>query len=281
MNNPVKVLAGGTLGDAFLIVCRLKALHDIYGVNFELTRPSRPSNVYFDTPIASLFSLIPYVEYIGHRTDCASIYEHGTDDDRVGLRKLGYDICPISTAGIQSVFDKYTTPTCFFTVDSPDIALDEDPIVIQVQGGKYQALHGHMRGFALKTLYDMCEYFIKAGNSVYLIGVNHPILADDDKLEKLAEETGAHNCVGKTTLVEAISMVSRAKYFIGFDGFFTFFAPSQRVKTLQFSHLEYNPRIDFECPCWFDYTTMIRPIPAGAPIIVPMEMLERAVCKEL
>jgi hypothetical protein len=82
--------------------------------------------------------------------------------------------------------------------------------------------------------------------------------------------------VGKTdNLIDAMKIICGAKFFIGFDGFFSFFAPSQRIPTLQFSHLACNPRMSYDpcldgCGDWFNYSVLCRPIKTGRPYMVNM-----------
>ena len=283
-DRPVRVLTSGTLGDALLCLCRMYRIHEMYGVTFDVTRLTRDEYAYFNEPIADLYSMSPIINFEGYRSDLIHEFENNDGktpegrEIRRGLMRFGYDICPMDAATIRMQFPDYDVPKCFPKLEIPEIEIDDNAVVIQVQGGKYKAIHGDMRGFSSTSIGSMCEYLIDKGHSVYLIGVAHPMLVERQKLEEMSEELGVHNWVGKTKndFGRVISLIAGCKYMIGFDGFPTFFAASQRKWTIQFSHLKYNPRIDYECICWKEYTTLIRPIPTCGRLNVPFYLFDAA-----
>ena len=89
----------------------------------------------------------------------------------------------------------------------------------------------------------------------------------------MERELGVHNLVGKTeNIVEAVSFVVGATFFIGFDGVFSFVAASQKVPTVNFSLLSPNPRYQEDtCSEWRKYTILIEGIPGATPIMLKDE----------
>lgn len=282
------MLQGGTLGDAHCIYCRLYRIWELYGVEFEWTRTCSPWYTYFDKPIAEYFSRVPIVNFKGSRTDLTKMYK--TMNGRRQIEKeYGYDLVCSTFGDIRRLFPRYDRINCFPKYDYEYMGNGTDPtVVIQVQGGKYKGTvwhdgqsspHGDLRFFHPVFVKEMSEFLYADGFEVVLIGV-------EDKYTYRKEEYNFDNVInriGKTTVDVALDYIASASCFIGFDGVFSFFAPSMRVPTIQFSHLETNKRMMFDaadncgdgCEKWFGYTEIVRPVPTCRPLTIPMDQFKK------
>ena len=271
-----KVLFGGTLGDAFLDLCRLARVHEIYNVVFTAVRASAFEYRYFDKPISELFSLTPYVNFLGASIESVDeqVYLNYIINGVPDLSK-SFDIVSCTNDNMKKLFPRYSSPQCFPNITTPTVSCENKYCIIQVQGGKYKkveavegktAVHGDLRGFLERGVATMCRYLNNLGYFVYLMGVSTPVHRAS-YYDGLEDSFDVKNLMDNTNLVEAMGYIKNAEFFIGFDGFLSFFAPSQRVPTLLLSHLPCNPRFEIVgdnkdgCLTWKDYVEFVRPLP--------------------
>jgi hypothetical protein len=193
----------GALGDTYLILMYLKLLG-----NYPITVKHYYCVPHYFPSIRELYGLLPnvVVEEVGH----------DNFDDPVILRRMGHKIK-------SSLMLNYDLPTKLDR-DHPEWnlptydGLPDNYSVLATRSGNHLAKNNTARAM-LPTEIERCVRAAKY--PVVLVGDKHAVAAK-----------GTIDLRGKTTLTEALGIVSRAKQFFGSQGLLCFVAMSQKVPSV-------------------------------------------------
>jgi hypothetical protein len=230
-----KCIGGGTLGDAFIILCKLFFLHKNFNKQVELTRYTSHPNL---NPIIDLL-IKEYFPFVSHKY----IICNGMQDelDKTYSASFSYpviNICANKWGKSEPFF--MAEPSYVEMEPFPDLAVPYYPkskkyrIGIQVQSGK---VGGNFKGFSSKWLISVINLLSK------LDYVEVILLGDDFLgyrfLEKLQCYKSVNNMLGKTKFIEWLGVIKSCDLLITPEGFPAFFSMSQKIKTITF-YSDYN-----------------------------------------
>ena len=217
----------GTLGDAFIVLCKIYNLHKKTGKKYKLYRYSSWPEM--DIPIMKLIELFDYIEY---PEKCRTV-------------KNKYELINILTGEetyINPSWNGYTDES--WNKDPEGISMDPFPnlglnswpkvnnlkrIGIQLHSGKSK---GNFKAFSFTWLDKVLKYIPANKYEIHIYGTGDGLKNSSIKL--LTTKYGLYNHVGKTDFKEWIFMLAGLDFLITPEGFSAFFAMSQRVKTLAF-----------------------------------------------
>jgi len=221
------VIFGGTLGDAFITLCKLYSQHKLTGAHFRVIR----YNLYdtLDPLIEEMFKITPVAEYIVPYTRFDSL-----DDLYTAIKR--YEHPYVNVRWEADEFESYkfdyirSDPFPIFQLPEVDVDSSHLRVGIQLHCGS----HRNFRGFSIRWLRGVRNYLPKDKFSIYLMGTGAGCY-DKHELESLCKKYHIVNLVGKTKFTEYMGHIKRMDYFISLEGFGPLFAMSQRVKTLLFN----------------------------------------------
>lgn len=222
-------VTGGTLGDAYIVFCKLFDYHRRTAKQIRLIRYS--STTELDEAITQLFKAAPYVQLEPcRRTN--SIKE--TDDS---IKKAAEDVSFINQMyngrddGIGLTDSEYMKmePYPTFDVPVPELNSDKFNIGVQLHSGK---VNGNFKGFALRWLAAVRSWLPQEEFDVYLFGTGAGY--NMKRVARFCKRYSIRNYVGKTDFFEWLGYIKAMGFFITPEGFSAFFAMSQRVRSLVF-----------------------------------------------
>ena len=232
----------GTLGDAFIVLCKLYVQYKTHGRHFRLIRHSmRPE---MDKPIAQLFGATPFIDYV---TPCRAF--DNLDDLHQALRNSGYDC--INTHWQKGEGETYPldyddlnpypvlqTPTVTVPQDLPNIG-------IQLHCG---AEGSNFRGFSLSWLAKVRKMLPPEDCHIHLFGTGAACY-QKSLVEALCREHKINNLLGQCSFTQWLSFIKSMDIFISLEGFAALFSMSQKVPSIVYN--QYACRIDRSiCPRW-------------------------------
>lgn len=224
---PITFVTSGTLGDCFIVYCKLYDYHRRTGRNVRLIRYSRHPQ--HDGVISTLYSQVPFVEYelpcrplpsprylwnLVDKMPAGHYYINANHDGAAN------SIAPDPDFIRMEPFPKY------HTVSRPSMIEDGFHVGMQLHSGKPG---GNYKGFALAWVGKLISAFQNQPITWHLFGTGdgyNPL-----ELEQLSQGWGVWNHVGKTGFLEWVASIKRMTAFITLEGFAGYFAMSQRVPT--------------------------------------------------
>lgn len=195
MMEQARFRASGTLGDTYIIACKLLAMADMPIVMEHKTKCD-----YWHGKIREIYDMVPHVrvEFV--------------EEDNPELMRISEGVHeePLN----MEYFPQWSVPTKF--------NFDMDYAVVQAHAGKPLSKDRELDGLTNTKWFnkEYIEYLIES-NDVPIV-----LLAD----EEMYNEIG--NCINLTkwtTIYEALYLISQAKYFVGFEGMLGFMALSQEI----------------------------------------------------
>ncbi|MBU3621119.1 hypothetical protein [Polynucleobacter sp. CS-Odin-A6] len=227
---------GGTLGDAFIVACKLYKYHSDTAKICKLIRfTSHPSE---DSSVQALYKYFPYIS-------TESVLCNGIDDEIKKLESASKVLIPINSRadGKAPQGLKFFQDPDYIRMDPfPKLSLKVEKsnilkrVVIQVQSGKQRE---NYKFFDKSWLRKLVDYLATSEDlEIILVG---KVEAGENFYEELAKTQDRRsynkriiNLVNKTTLEEWLCVIAAADFFISPEGFAAFFAMSQRVRSLVF-----------------------------------------------
>ncbi|MBN2373084.1 hypothetical protein JXL19_04790 [bacterium] len=219
----------GTLGDAFIVYCKLYDHWKKTGKNIKLTRYDR--NVYFDNPISELFAVTPFIEY---QIPC--IYVKNKNEL---IQKIKSPEMPYINACWFSQNDPFPQDPPYIKMDpypesfiEPFKNIGHDPkinIGIQLHSGKRKT---NFKGFSIAWLKSLRRILPDSRYNILLLGTGDGY--NKKRLDLFCRERSITNLVGKLPIKEWLRNILSLDFFITFEGFAAFFAMSQRIHSLVF-----------------------------------------------
>ena len=219
----------GTLGDAFLVLCKLSDYHKNTGHNVRLHRQSE--FIEFDDPISKLCSLFPYVEYV-----IPSTYF----DSKSGLKRPSFNGDYINTT-ISGISAKEFPHDPQYIDFDPYPILDLNPasfpktslnIGIQLHTGKLATNYKGLSIEWIKSVITFLNIHFDKKIVFYIFGTGEGY--DDKDLNELLNLPNTNFLVGKTSFVDWVSSIVSLDFFITPEGFSSYVAMSQKIPSLVF-----------------------------------------------
>ncbi len=249
------VVFGGTLGDAFIVFCKLHSVHQTSGTQFNLIRYDLHPE--YDTAIAELFRLSESLHYEIPCTKFQTVAKV--------LEAIGH--CPHPYInGKWEKNEEETLPLDYTSLNPfPDIPLElptfanSNPRVgIQLSCG----LEGHnFRGFSLDWLAKIRRSLPAERFDLYLFGKlaegSQSAYRHDD-IARIAHQHGVITLVNSLSFKQWIGYIKSMDYYISMEGFSAFFALSQKVKVLLFNQQPYRQHLEGSIhPAWRAYSHIL------------------------
>jgi hypothetical protein len=219
----------GTLGDAFIVYCKLYNYWKKTGERVRLHRYSTHINL--DKTISSFFANIPFAEY-ALPCKCTDNPEDIGKDELLAAPYVnvywdgnarGEDI------NDPEYIEMEPNPPVFI---QPDARSDKKKFCVGVQlnCGSYQ---GNGRGISLGWVRKLRKTLPADKYSISIFGV----LGEKDdinKIEAFCSKNNIENYIGKSPFTTWLSQILALDFFITFEGFPAYFAMSQKVQSLVF-----------------------------------------------
>ncbi len=260
-DTPATFVTVGTLGDCFIVYCKLYDYHCRTGRKMRLIRYSRyPEH---DAVITALYSQVPFIEYESSiRASPAPEYLRNL----VANLPTGHYFVNIHHTGIDH-----------FIASDPDFIRMEPfpeyhPAVfppieaglqmgIQLHSGKPGA---NYKGFSLAWLDKFMKAVQRQPVTWHLFGTGDGY--NLSKLEKFSRQRGIRNHVGKTSFLEWTAFIQMMSAFITLEGFAGYFSMSQRVPTYVYTPL---PRATLRrTPLAWRENNVIVDISGDSPVLI-------------
>lgn len=190
--------ASGTLGDTYIIACKLMAMDD--GL---ITIEHKTKCDYWQSKIRELYDMVPNarVEFVN---------EENLELERIseGIHEAPLEI---------ELFPEWDLPTRF--------SFDMEYAVVQAHAGKPLDVHHKFGGLSnAKWLSKSFIELMIAENDVPIV-----LLAEE---EFYGQIRGCINLTGMTSIYDALHLISQSQYFVGFEGMLGFMALSQSVRSV-------------------------------------------------
>ena len=240
---------GGTLGDAFIVLCKLYTQHKTDGKHFRLIRYStRPQ---MDGVIEDMFKTVQFVEYL---TPCQSF--NNLDELYQALGNTSYRI--VNAKWERGDLETYSfdyealNPYPIFEISKQNVSRDAVNIGIQLHCGAEGA---NFRGFSLQWLEEIRRRFPLEGFCVYLFGTGAACY-QRTAIDDICRKYGINNLVGKISFAKWLSYMKSMDIFISFEGFSAFFAMSQKVPTILYNQYIYGVNKSLH-PVWKENNAVI------------------------
>lgn len=219
----------GTLGDSFIILCKLFDRYQKAGESFKLLRYSQHPDM--DAMITRLFSLVPFISY----PESCRVVENGKEiEERVKTSKHPY--VNIRWDG-KAKKDFKEDPENFDMAPHPSIEIDKQniglknkyTIGLQLHSGKAE---GNFKGFALRWIAHLRHWLPIDTYDLYLFGTGGNY--NKRLLNQMCKKLEIKNLVGQTDFIEWLKYIISMDFFIAPEGFPAFFAMSQKIPSLVF-----------------------------------------------
>jgi len=219
----------GTLGDAFIVYCKLYDYWKKTGKNIKLTRYDR--NVYFDKPISELFAITPFIEY---QIPCIYVKNNKELIDKLKSSDTPYiNTCWYSKNDPLPQDPPYIKMEPYpeaFIEPFKNIRNDSRMTVgIQLHSGKRKT---NFKGFSIAWLKRLRSLLPDSRYNIVLFGTGDGY--NKKRLELFCKKYYIKNLVGKLSLIDWLQHILSLDFFITFEGFAAFFAMSQRIHSLIF-----------------------------------------------
>lgn len=235
------VVFAGTLGDAFIVFCKLLSISVTQGRKFSLIRYDlHPA---YDGSIAELFRLAPSLHY---QTPCTQFKTIPDIFEAMRTCPYPYVNSKWSRNDEETYSFDYTALNPFPELDLkiPSLPYQRPRIGVQLSCG----MEGHnFRGFSLGWLRKLRRALPIDQFDIYLFGklssaYPQSYLVGD--IEGYARRYGIVSLVNKLDFKDWLAHMRAMQYFISMEGFSAFFAMSQRVKVLLYNQQPYREHID-------------------------------------
>lgn len=255
-------VTGGTLGDMYIVFCKLFDHYRRTGRRIRIIRYSCTNEL--DGAIKQLFKLAPYVQleplcrtnsdnesidsiremakqypfinqtYHGHPTNVVFSPENKTFDgltDPEYIKMEPFPICDI--------------PAC-------DIEQDKFHVGVQLNCG---SLGRNFRGFSLKWIARLSSSVNELKVIIHILGTGEGY--EKSELNQLNIIPNIRNWAGETSFLEWLSLMKSMDAFITLEGFPAFFTMSQKVPTILYDQFAYG--IDNSIhPLWRENNTILK-----------------------
>ena len=251
-SNTDTFVTSGTLGDMYIVLCKLFDYHRRTGKQVRLIRYCSITEL--DGAINQLFNIAPYIELQPcHKTashdetvDCikdatknfafiSPMWDTQLDDSRFAS----------ADKTLEDYADpKYITMDPFPTLDIPVRDLGEDifHIGIQLHCG---SVGRNFRGFSLEWVAKLSHKLRDLKVTIHILGTGDGY--EKSELKQLSQIPNMRNWVGETSFSEWLSLMKSMDAFIALEGFPAFFAMSQKVSTILYDQFSYGILIH---PLW-------------------------------
>lgn len=200
MMEQARFRASGTLGDTYIIACKLMAMADM-----PIVVEHRTKCEYWHSKIKEIYEMVPNVsvEFV--------------EEDNPELMRISEGVHEEPTN--MDYFPKWCLPVKY--------SFDMDYAVIQAHAGKPKIEDDRLYGNSNAKWFspEYIEYIISA-NDIPIV-----LLADEEEYWNIK---GCINLSCQTTIYEALDLISKAKYFVGFEGMLGFMALSQKTSSTLF-----------------------------------------------
>jgi len=273
------ILFSGTLGDAFIVICKVYNIHQKTGERFNLFRYSIWPGM--DSPIRQLTELTGFIEY---PEKCRTVKNVGETIREVVRAKEPY---------INPSWNGYTPESWNQDPDGinmepfPSLNLDswhkentKNRIGIQLHSGQ---VGGNFKGLSLNWVDRILKFIPRNEYEIHFFGTGDGL--NQRKINRICLDHGINNHIGKTDFKQWLSMLAGLDFLITPEGFPAFFAMSQRVKTLVFYtdyqilgrvHPEWRKRNILMSAGWRDmpsriYNLVYKSIYRRAPDLAPIK----------
>jgi ADP-heptose:LPS heptosyltransferase len=218
-------LFSGTLGDAYIALCKLDSRPD----RFPCTLQRMCRDAGSDVAISELASLFANVEYLPEFIQFETIPEmrdyafaHARQYISIFFDGHGRGNEPDDAGGIA--FNPYPK----LDLMRPPLSTNAPHVGIQMHSGSRAE---DQRRLDIDWVMDIAELLAESKVETVLLGTGDPF--ERTELERLRElPPSATNLIGCTSLLEWLGYLSAMDYVISPDGLAAFFAMSQRVPTL-------------------------------------------------
>lgn len=247
--SPVILAFSGTLGDAFIVLCKLYSQHKITGEKYRLIRYSLHPGM--DVPIEKMFKTVSFIEYLMPCKKCENV-----EEVVISIKKSKYKV--VSTRWQEDEFETYSIdynnfdPFPKVKTTELHLASEHFNVGIQLHCGSEGA---NFRGFSLTWLNKVREIMPSNKFSIYLFGTGASCYSKSE-IASICEELKIINMVGKTDFHTFMGYIKAMDYFISLEGFGALFAMSQKVKTLLYNQYPYG--IDGTVhPQWYNHGMII------------------------
>jgi len=270
-------VAGGTLGDMYVIFCKLFDYHRRTGKRVRLIRYSCATEL--DGAINQLFKLAPYVELEPCRKTSSNDETVVRINDATRNFAFINNIFDGRSGGQRCVsadktLEGHTVPEYirmepFPTIDIPlcDLGADRFHIGVQLHCGSFGR---NFRGFSLKWLAKLSRKLKNLKTTIHVLGTGDGY--EKSELKQLNRIPNVQNWAGETSFSEWLSLMKSMNTFISLEGFPAFFAMSQKVPTILYDQFIYGIGNSIH-PAWRKNNIIIR---------IPPNMLVRKIrCWEI
>ncbi len=242
------LLFSGTLGDAFIVLCKLYGRHKVTGEYFRLTRFS--SHPQMDGVIEALFKAVSFAEYVtpcqiatSHNDLCRKLNESPYDYINAKWDSSEYSIYPDNQKDVE-----YNP---FPELNLEPVELKGKNLGIQLHCGTV----GHnFRGFSVNWVVSLAKRLENLEVTIHVLGTGSGY--NKHELEQLGQISNIRNWVGKTKFLEWLSLMKSMDAFISLEGFSDFFAMSQRVPTFLYNQYIHGIMGSIH-PAWRDTSRIV------------------------
>lgn len=261
-SNTDTFVTGGTLGDMYIVFCKLFDYHRKTGKRIHLIRYSCTTEL--NGVINQLFKLVPYIELEPCRktnsnnesVDC--ITKAAEDFPFISQTYHGRPTSvryPAYNRSIEGLADpKYIRMEPFPTLDVPVSDLGEDTFHVGVQL-RCGSLGRNFRGFTLKWLVKLSRKLKNLKTTIHILGAGDGY--EKSELMQLDQIPNIRNWAGVTNFLEWLSLMKSMNTFISLEGFPAFFAMSQKVPTILYDQFIYGIENSIH-PSWREKGIIIR-----------------------
>lgn len=254
-SNTDTFVTGGTLGDMYIVLCKVYDHHRKTGKQVRLIRYSCSTEL--DGAINQLFKFAPYVELSSCRktnSNAESIEKILEATKTFPYLNQKYSGRPVSEQFSSIADPDYITMEPFPSFDIPSLELEGEKfnIGIQLSCG---SLGRNFRAFTLKWIIKLSKKIKNLRTKIYILGTGDGY--EQKELKQLDRISNIQNWVGKTSFSEWLSLMKSMDVFISLEGFPAFFAMSQKVPTILYDQYVYG--IDNAIhPVWRDNGAVIK-----------------------
>lgn len=244
--NSHNYIFSGTLGDAFIVACKLHSIKSLKLVR--VRRISRWTNM--DTLIKDMFDLFDGIEY---EIPCEKFENESDRIHKIKYSNRKYiDVSwDNSDKRVPSEINENLEMQPF-----PNLKIDvfhkkhaSKVIGLQVNSGKKG---GNYKHFDFETVQKLVKLVTGQGWQLKIFGTDLNI---GNKIELMSRgNTNISNYIGKASFKQWLSELKQVDFFITPEGFPAFFAMSQKIRTIVFyNDIEVLKRIH---PQWKNYSIL-------------------------
>jgi hypothetical protein len=243
------VAFGGTLGDAFVVVCKLYSDHKRTGKVFRVLRYDTDPRL--DKQIKLLFKSTGYTEYL----DPCIVFP---DVDSMNKEILKKEVPYIEAKWNPTEYESYPfdysaiDPFPAFTLPPADLDRSNKNIGIQLFGGSEGF---NFRGFSLPWLAKLRNHVPRETMNLFLFGTPSPFY-DPAQIEAVCARNKITNLIGRISFLEWLTYLQSMNLLFSTEGFSAFFAMSQKVPTVMYNQYFYGVDKSIH-PLWLEKSLVI------------------------